>query len=70
MTGSYHSMIRFGHQSQDVLVMDALFCCNVMSYFCWFKKEVFNVLDSFLSFLKKYDNKKAHNMISLIVDPS
>jgi hypothetical protein len=26
-------------------------------------KEVINVLDSFLSFLKKYENKKAHNMI-------
>jgi hypothetical protein len=28
------------------------------------------VLDSFLSFLKKYENKKAHNMISLMLDPS
>jgi hypothetical protein len=27
------------------------------------------VLDSFLSFLKKYENKKVHNRISLIVDP-
>jgi hypothetical protein len=27
------------------------------------------VLDSFLSFLKKYENKKAHNIISLTVDP-
>jgi hypothetical protein len=26
-------------------------------------REVINVLDSFLSFLKKYENKKAHNMI-------
>jgi hypothetical protein len=26
-------------------------------------KEVINVLGSFLSFLKKYENKKAHNMI-------
>jgi hypothetical protein len=26
-------------------------------------KEVINVLDIFLSFLKKYENKKAHNMI-------
>jgi hypothetical protein len=28
-----------------------------------------NVLDSFLSFLKKYENKKAHNMISLMLNP-
>jgi len=27
------------------------------------------VLDSFLSFLKKYENNKAHNMISLMLDP-
>jgi hypothetical protein len=26
-------------------------------------KEVINLLDSFVSFLKKYENKKAHNMI-------
>ncbi len=27
------------------------------------------MLDSFLSFLKQYENKKAHNMISLMLDP-
>jgi hypothetical protein len=32
------------------------------------KKEVINVLDSFLSFLKKYENKKVHNMISLMLN--
>jgi hypothetical protein len=26
------------------------------------------VLNSFLSFLRKYENKKAHNMISLMLD--
>jgi hypothetical protein len=31
--------------------------------------EVINVLNSFLSFLKKYENRKAHNMISLMLDP-
>jgi hypothetical protein len=30
------------------------------------RREVINVLDSFLSFLKKYENMKAHNMISLM----
>jgi hypothetical protein len=33
------------------------------------KREVINVLDSFISFLKKYENKKVHNMISLMLDP-
>jgi hypothetical protein len=32
-------------------------------------REVINVLDSFLSFLKKYENKKTHNMISLMLNP-
>jgi ATP-dependent protease Clp ATPase subunit len=33
------------------------------------KREVINVLDFLLSFMKKYENKKAHNMISLMLDP-
>ncbi len=33
------------------------------------RREVINVLDLFLSFLKKYENKKAHNMISLMWHP-
>jgi hypothetical protein len=33
------------------------------------KREVINVLKTFLSFLKKYENKKVHNMISLMLDP-
>jgi hypothetical protein len=32
------------------------------------RKEVINVLDSFLSFLKVYDKKKTHNMISSMLD--
>ncbi len=27
------------------------------------------MLDSFLSFLKKYENRKVHNMIPLMLDP-
>jgi hypothetical protein len=30
--------------------------------------EVINVLDFFLSFLKVYDKRKTHNMISLMLD--
>jgi len=32
------------------------------------RREVINVLDSFLSFLKVYDKRKTHNMISLMQD--
>jgi hypothetical protein len=33
------------------------------------RREVINVLNSFLSFFKKYENRKAHNMIFLMLDP-
>jgi len=33
------------------------------------KSKVFGVLDSFISFLKTYEEKKAHNMLSLMLDP-
>jgi hypothetical protein len=32
------------------------------------KKEVCGVLNSFLSFLKKLDEKKTHNMLALMLD--
>ncbi len=32
-------------------------------------REVINVLDSFLSFLKKYENKKVRNMIFIMLKP-
>jgi hypothetical protein len=33
------------------------------------RSEVINVMDFFLSFLKAYDKRKTHNMISLMLDP-
>jgi hypothetical protein len=33
------------------------------------KKEIIQVLDSFLSFLKEYEERKAHNMFFLMLDP-
>ncbi len=33
------------------------------------KLEMFGVLDSFLSFLRTYEEKKTHNMLSLMLDP-
>jgi hypothetical protein len=32
------------------------------------RKDVINVLDSFFSFFKVYDKRKAHNMISLMLN--
>jgi hypothetical protein len=32
-------------------------------------KEVIRVIDSFISFLTKYDGKKTHNMQALMSDP-
>jgi hypothetical protein len=32
------------------------------------RKEVINMLNSFFSFLKKHENKKVHNMISLMLN--
>jgi hypothetical protein len=36
---------------------------------CNIRKEICRVLDSFLSFLKKFDERKAHNMLVLMLDP-
>ncbi len=33
------------------------------------KSKVFGVLDSFLSFLRTYEEKKTHNMLFLMFDP-
>ncbi len=50
--------------NDDSVVLDelSLLACKV-------KREVINVLDSFFSFLRKYDNRKAHNMVSLMLNP-
>jgi len=33
------------------------------------RREICGVLDGFLSFLKKYEGNKTHNMLSLMLDP-
>jgi hypothetical protein len=48
----------------DSIIVDELFLLAYNK-----KREVLNVLDSFLSFLRKYDNRKAHNMVSLMLNP-
>jgi len=46
----------------DLIVVDELdlLACNI-------KKEVCGVLHSFVSFLKKYENRKSHNMVFLML---
>jgi hypothetical protein len=48
----------------DSIVYDELFvlASNI-------RREVINVLDYFLLFLKKYESRKVHNMIFLMLDP-
>jgi hypothetical protein len=48
----------------DSIVSDELYLLDFN-----IKREVINVLDSFLSCLKVYDKRKTHNMISLMLDP-
>ncbi len=33
-----------------------------------FKREVYNVLEAFISFLKKFDERKTHNMLALMLN--
>jgi hypothetical protein len=48
----------------DSIIFDELFLLAFK-----IKREVINVLDYFCSFLKKYENMKVHNMISLMLNP-
>jgi hypothetical protein len=42
-----------------IILEFSLFAFNV-------KKEIFGVLDFFLSFLRKYEKRKAHNMLLMM----
>jgi len=46
----------------DLIIIDELFLLEYN-----IRKEVINVLDFFLSFLRKYDNKKFYNMVPLML---
>jgi hypothetical protein len=48
---------------------DSIVCDELFLLASNIRREVINVLDSFLLFLKKYENKNSHNMISLMLDP-
>jgi hypothetical protein len=57
-----HNLDQFIDDDFAITLELFLFASNI-------KKEVCGVLDSFLSFLKKYEEKKSHNMFSLMLDP-
>jgi hypothetical protein len=48
---------------------DSIICNGLSLLASNIRREVINVLNSFLSFLKKYENRKAHNMTYLMVNP-
>jgi len=56
--------------SFESLMEDDSIISNELSLLAFnIRRVVISVLDSFLSFLKKYENMKAHNMISLMLNP-
>jgi len=56
--------------SFDNLIEDKLGLVEELAFLaCNIRKEVCVVLDSFLSFLRTYEEKSTHNMVSLILDP-
>jgi hypothetical protein len=56
--------------SFENLMEDDFIISNELSLLAFnIRREVINALDSFLSFLKNYENTKAYNMISLMLDP-
>jgi hypothetical protein len=48
---------------------DTWFSLRLTTFVSNIKLEVFGVLAYFLSFLKIYEEKKTHNMLSLMLDP-
>jgi hypothetical protein len=60
--GIAQSLNQFMDDDFAIILELSLFISNI-------KKEVCGVLDSFLSFLRKYEKRKAHNMFSLMLDP-
>jgi hypothetical protein len=56
-----YNLYQFIDDDSIITLELSLFISNI-------KKEVCGVLDSFLSFLKKYEERKTHNMLSLMLD--
>jgi hypothetical protein len=53
---------------ESLMEDDSIICDELSLLASNIRREVINVLNSFLSCLKKYENKKVHNMISLMLD--
>ncbi len=59
------------HPILDVLIDDdSSLDIKLGSFARNIKKGVCGVMGSFISFLTKYDERKAHNMLSLMLDPN
>ncbi len=52
---------QFMNDDSTITLELSLFASNI-------KKEVYSVLDSFLSFLKNYEERRVHNMLYLMLD--
>jgi len=51
------------------MIDDSLLIFELSLFISNIKKKIYDVLDFFLSFLKKYEERKAHNMFSLMLNP-
>jgi hypothetical protein len=60
--GIIHNLNQFMDDDCAITLELSLFTSNI-------KKEICGVLDSFLSFLRNFEEKKAHNMFSLMLNP-
>ncbi len=56
-----HNLNKFMDDDFVIILELCLFTSNI-------KKEVCGILDSFLSFLRKYEERKVHNVLSLMLD--
>jgi hypothetical protein len=54
---------------QDLIDDDSIVAQELSLFASNSKREVCGLLDGFLSFFKKYEGNKTHNMLSLMSDP-
>jgi hypothetical protein len=51
---------------QDLIDDDSIVAHELSLFPCNIRREVCGILDGFLSFFKKYEGNKTHNMLSLM----
>jgi hypothetical protein len=54
---------------QNFMEEESIIVDELISFASSIRKEICVVLKSFLSLLRKFEKKKAHNMLSLMLDP-